>query len=328
MIYFLCHILRCILPDSIEIYTNNLVQISKSDWDAYETSWDFTTLPLLHRDHHRPTLRDTYAHLRAHWMEITLEMQRLEEENNRLFIEAYGLQDELTPEVPLAEITLTCNPYYRFKEGYRGQGTGIRGQGTGSSKDNGAGCRSLPLSSSSSLSPTPCPLPPTPSLEEDLEFIADALGRKKDETSRDTIRRYFATGFFKDHLQTYKRRPIYWLFTSGKLRAFQCLVYLHRYNEGTLARMRTEYVIPLQGKMAARMEHLDGDIVAAGTTSQRKKHERERDLLRKQLDELRTFDEELRHVADSRIALDLDDGVKVNYGKFGNLLAEADKISG
>ena len=410
-----------ILPHSIEIDTNKLVQISKDDWDFYETSWDFTRLPLLHPDHHHPKLSETYARLRAQWIEMTLEMQRLEEENNRLFIEAYGLQEELTPEVPLEEITLTCNPYYRFKAGGRGQGTGDReeegeeevvsreslvvseeelvasGQSlvvSGEEKVKGfpvnqaleaklltettkelvsyaVGCMmgrysldepGLIYAHSGNAGFDPSryttfpadedgivPLTeyawfeddimarfvafiatawPKEHLEDNLEFIADSLGRKKGEASRDIIRRYFATGFFKDHLQTYKRRPIYWLFTSGKLRAFQCLVYLHRYNEGTLARMRTEYVIPLQGKMATRMEHLAGDIVAANTTSQRTRLERERDTLRKQLDELRAFDETLRHFADLRIALDLDDGVKVNYGKFGTLLAEADKIRG
>ncbi len=157
-------------------------------------------------------------------------------------------------------------------------------------------------------------------LEENLKFIADSLGPNRGEQPHDTIRRYFATSFFKDHLKTYKRRPIYWLFSSGKQRAFQCLVYLHRYHEGTLSRMRTEYVIPLQGKIAARIDHLAADIAAAASTSHRRKLEKERDTLVKQQVELQTFDEKLRHYADQRISLDLDDGVKVNYGKFGDLL--------
>ncbi len=92
----------------------DLIAVSKSDWDAYETSWDFATLPLLSPDHRAETLADAYANLRAHWQGMTNEMQRLEEENNRIFIDAYGLQDELTPEVPIEEITLTCNPAYRY----------------------------------------------------------------------------------------------------------------------------------------------------------------------------------------------------------------------
>jgi type II restriction/modification system DNA methylase subunit YeeA len=165
-------------------------------------------------------------------------------------------------------------------------------------------------------------------LEDNLTFLADNLSPKRGESSRDTIRRYLADKFFKDHLQTYKKRPIYWCFSSGKQKAFQCLVYLHRYNEGTLARMRMEYVVPLQSKMAARIDALADDIEAAGTSAQAKRLQKERDKLTRQLDELRRYDEQLRHYADQRIALDLDDGVKVNYGKFGNLLAEVKAVTG
>ena len=169
---------------------------------------------------------------------------------------------------------------------------------------------------------------PAEGLEENLRYIAESLGTTRDEDARATIRRYFATSFFKDHLKTYKKRPIYWLFASGKQRAFQCLVYLHRYNEGTLARMRTEYVIPLQGKIADRIDTLSKDIAAATSTSHRKKLEKEQDTLKKQQTELHIFQEKLRHAADQRIALDLDDGVKVNYGKFGDLLAEVKTVTG
>lgn len=179
-------------------------------------------------------------------------------------------------------------------------------------------------------------------LEENLKFLAESLGPKKGESSRDTIRRYLSQGFYKHHLSMYKKRPIYWLFSSGKQRAFECLVYLHRYNEGTLSRMRTEYVIPLMGKISARLEQLGGgprkdgeigekgggDIDAATSTAHRKRLQNERDKLIKQQAELRTFDEKLRHYADQRISLDLDDGVKVNYGKFGDLLAEVKAVTG
>jgi type II restriction/modification system DNA methylase subunit YeeA len=165
-------------------------------------------------------------------------------------------------------------------------------------------------------------------LAENLTFIAESLGPNRSEQPQETIRRYFATGFYKHHLQMYKRRPIYWLFSSGKQRAFQCLVYLHRYHEGTLARMRTEYVIPLQGKIATRIDQLADDIVAASSTAYRKKLEKERETLRKQHVELQAFDEQLRHYADQRIRLELDDGVKVNYGKFGDLLADVKAVTG
>jgi type II restriction/modification system DNA methylase subunit YeeA len=129
-------------------------------------------------------------------------------------------------------------------------------------------------------------------------------------------------------LQTYKKRPIYWLFSSGKQRAFECLVYLHRYNEAALSRMRNEYVTPLQGKFSARAEYLSNEIDAATSTSARTKLQKQLDILKKKQVELAAFDDMLRHYADKRIALDLDDGVKVNYGKFGNLLVEVKAITG
>ncbi|MCZ0867151.1 BREX-1 system adenine-specific DNA-methyltransferase PglX [Dasania sp. GY-19] len=170
-------------------------------------------------------------------------------------------------------------------------------------------------------------------LQENLDFVAEslclhALKPKKSESSMDTIRRYLSTQFYKDHLKTYKKRPIYWLFSSGKQKAFECLVYLHRYNEGTLSRMRTEYVIPLTAKMAAYAQKLENDKEASGSAAEVKRLEKEIAQLHKQQAELSEFDEKLRHYADQRISLDLDDGVKVNYGKFGDLLAEVKAITG
>ena len=165
-------------------------------------------------------------------------------------------------------------------------------------------------------------------LEENLKFIADSLSPKGGETPRKTIRRYLSTQFFKDHLQIYKKGPIYWLFSSGKQKAFECLVYLHRYNEATLSRIRNEYVTPLQGKLSARIDYLTNEINAATTTSARNKLQKQVDTLRKKQTELSAFDDLLRHYADQRITIDLDDGVKVNYGKFGNLLAEVKAVTG
>ena len=314
-------------------------------------------------------------------------MKRLEEENNRLFIDAYGLADELTPDVPIEQITLTVNPAYRYggKLTEEEQWTRFRQDTMQELVSYAIGCMMgrysldkpgliyahsgnegfdpsqyptfradedgiIPLLETdwgfpddatnrlvefigvawpkTSPSPQPSPKGEGDLLEENLKFIADSLGPTSNEQPRDTIRRYLATGFYKHHLTTYKRRPIYWLFSSGKQRAFQCLVYLHRYHEGTLARMRTEYVIPLQGQIAARIEHLEGDKTQATSTSYRKKLQKEQDDLKKQQAELLTFEEKLKHHADMRIRLDLDDGVKVNYGKFGDLLAETKAICG
>jgi len=170
-------------------------------------------------------------------------------------------------------------------------------------------------------------------LQENLDFVAEslclhAIKPKKGEAALETIRRYLSTQFFKDHLRTYKKRPIYWLFSSGKQKAFECLVYLHRYNESTLAEMRTDYVIPLTTKLASYVEKLEQDKEASTSAAEAKAIEKELSKLYKQQAELNTFDEKLRHYADQRISLDLDDGVKVNYGKFGDLLAEVKQVVG
>lgn len=165
-------------------------------------------------------------------------------------------------------------------------------------------------------------------LEENMAWLAESLGAKASETPDETIRRYLADKFFKDHLQTYKKRPIYWLFSSGKQGAFQALVYLHRYNEATLARMRSEYVVPLTSKFAYRLDMLEKDASASSSTAARTKIRKQIESLRKKQTELMAFEEKLRHYADMRIYIDLDDGVKVNYAKFGELLAESKAITG
>jgi len=346
---------------------NNLFHASKSDWDAFETSWDFVGLPLLQSDFHQPSLNETYTKLRSHWHDMTLEMQRLEQENNRIFIKAYGLQEELNPEVPMKEITLTCNPQYRYggnksedeleellladtiKEllsyalscmmgRYSLDQPGLVYAHSGNEGFDPSKYSTFPADDDGIVPITDLDwFPddvtnrfvefikvawPPETLEENLRFIANNLSPKKGEIPREIIRRYFSTAFFKDHLKTYKKRPIYWLFSSGKERTFQCLVYLHRYNESTLSRMRNEYVIPLQGKLASRTEHLDQEAQSATSTSQQNKIRKQLEAVKKKQQELIKFDEELRHYADKRIYLDLDDGVKVNYQKFGNLLAE------
>lgn len=356
-----------------------LIELSRTDWNAYERSWDFQSLPLLTASPDpTPTLESSYNTWITQNRETIAEMKRLEEENNRLFIDAYGLADELTPDVPIEQITLTVNPAYRYggKLTEEELWTRFREDTMEELVSYAIGCMmgrySLDApaliyahSSNEGFDSSRYPSFPadadgiipltdtewfeddathrliefidvafnrshsqTNHLEKNLTFLAENLSPKKNETSRETLRRYLCDSFFKNHLQTYKNRPIYWLFTSGKQKAFQCLVYLHRYNTGTLSRIRTEYVIPLQGKMAHRLDTLNEEIASAGSSSRLKTLTQERDKLSKQQEELRLFDEQLRHYADQRIQLDLDDGVKVNYAKFGNLLAETKKVTG
>ncbi len=372
-------LLACLLgaqgTDATVDTARECVGMSRSDWNAYERSWDFQILPILTPSiDGAPTLEESYTAWTTENRATIAEMKRLEEENNRLFIDAYGLHDELTPDVPLCQITLTVNPAYRYggKLTEAEQWTRFRQDTMEELVSYAIGCMMgrysldepgliCAHSGNDGFDPSRYPtfpadedgiVPlsdtawfaddaatglvefirvawPAEHLEANLSFLADNLKPKKSETSRETLRRWLCDKFFKDHhLKRYKKRPIYWLFSSGRSKAFQALVYLHRYNEGTLARMRAEYVIPLQGKMAARIDKLQGDVQVATSTAHRKRLEKELTKLTKQQVELLAFDEKLRHYADKRITIDLDDGVKVNYGKFGDLLAEVKAVHG
>ncbi len=334
-----------------------LVHLARQDWDSMEESWDFQTSPLLLADG-ATSVEAAFQSWSNHAGIRFSEMKRLEEENNKVFIATYGLDSQMSavviddqialhrPDRPedikrLLSYVIGCmmGRYSLDKPGLIYAHSGNQGFDPSQYKtfradDDGI----IPMldtdwgirdDATNRLVEFVGVAWPKEHLEENLKFIADSLGPNNGEQSRETIRRYFATGFYKHHLaRCSSNRPIYWLFSSGKQRAFQCLVYLHRYHEGTLARMRTEYVIPLQGQIAARIEQLEGDKAKATSTSHRNKIQKEQDRLKKQQSELATFEEKLKHAADQKISLDLDDGVKVNYAKFGDLLAEAKAITG
>jgi type II restriction/modification system DNA methylase subunit YeeA len=283
-------------------------------------------------------------------------MKRLEEENNRLFIQAYGLQDELTPDVPDEQITLTRADREKDSQRLISYAIGCM-MGRYSLDEPGliyahvgnegfdASCYTTFPADADGI----VPITDTAwfeddatnriseflekvwgkqTLDENLAWLAESLGGKASDLPLEVIRKYLSNQFYKDHLQTYKKRPIYWHFSSGKQGAFQALVYLHRYNEGTLARMRSEYVVPLMGKLKSRVEMLEKDANSATSTAARNKFNKEIEQLNKKQFELQSYDEKLRHYADMRIKLDLDDGVKVNYGKFGDLLSDVKAITG
>lgn len=153
-------------------------------------------------------------------------------------------------------------------------------------------------------------------LEENLDYIAETLGKRANETSRQAIRRYFLKDFYKDHVRTYKKRPIYWLFDSGRQDGFKALIYMHRYDPSTVARVRTDYLHSLQKKYEAEINHLD--ILIDSDISQREKAaaRKKKEKILKQIEECRLYDEAIAHMANQRIEIDLDDGVKVNYAKF------------
>ena len=302
------------------------------------------------------TAEQSFENWDLHSKQQIKKLHHIEYENNDFFIKAYGLEEELTPEIPHDQITLshaeretdTKNLISytigcmmgRYSLDYLGL---IYAHG-GNIDFDPSKYKTFPADDDGIIPIMDQEWFPDDAtnrfveflkvawspetLNENLKFVADSLKPKRNETPIETIRRYLSTNFFKDHLKTYKKRPIYWLFSSGKQKAFECLVYLHRYNESTLSRMRSTYVTPLQGNFSSRLEFLQNEKDAASTTSAKNKFQKEIDQLKKKQAELSKFDDELRHYADMKISLDLDDGVKVNYGKFGNLLAEKKAITG
>lgn len=338
-----------------------VISHGKADWNSYETSWDFTNLPLLNPDNCQSTLKATYQKLRAHWREMTMEMQRLEQENNRIFIDAYGLQDELDEKVDLSEITLSCNPHYRY--------------GNDKSEDEleallladavrelisyAVGCMfgryaldkpGLILANQGETIEDYLRLVPEPRFsadddnvipmldgdwftddiadrfrkflrvtfgeehfEENLSFIEEAIGKD--------IRKYFLRDFYNDHIKRYKKRPIYWMFSSPK-GSFNALIYMHRYRPDTVSVVLNDYLREFRTKLEARKSHLE-QVSISVSASQREKTQalKEIDQLRKTIEELEDYERDILYpLASKRIEIDLDDGVKVNYPKFGEAL--------
>lgn len=335
---------------------DELIEIAKEDWDASEVSWGFQRLPWAGGPNNHTLMAiawEDWANGKQHGIS---RMKSLEEENNRRFLKAYSLQDELSPDVPEDQITLTRPDREKDSQCLISYAIGCM-MGRYSLDEPGliyahAGNVSFDATRYTTFPADADGIVPiadelwfeddaanrvreflgavwgADTLDENMAWLAESLGAKAGETPDETIRRYLADKFFKDHLQTYKKRPIYWLFSSGKQGAFQALVYLHRYHEGTLARLRAQYVVPLTGKLPERIDMLEKDVATASSTAARNKLNKQLEKLRKKHVELLAYDEKLRHYADMRIQLDLDDGVKVNYGKFGDLLAEVKVVTG
>ncbi|MDX8126777.1 BREX-1 system adenine-specific DNA-methyltransferase PglX [Methylomonas sp. OY6] len=346
---------------------NLILNISKYDWNSYETSWDFTSLPLLNPDYRQPTLKVTYQKLRSHWREMTVEMQRLEEENNRIFIEAYGLQDELTSEVPLNEITLTCNPHYRYgKDKSEDELEALLLADTMRELISYAvGCMfgryaldkpGLILTNQGEtimdyLKQIPEPSFPAdddnviPMLdgdwftdditerfrqflrvafgeghyEENLKFVEQALNVKGKREY--TIRDYFLGEFYTDHVKRYKKRPIYWLFSSPK-GSFNALIYMHRYRSDTVSVVLNDYLREFRTKLTAHKNHLEAvSISGSAAQGEKTKALKEIEKINKMIAELEEYEREVLYpLATQQIDIDLDDGVKFNYVQFGAAL--------
>jgi len=344
------------------------IRLSRDDWNSYETSWDFTSLPLLQSECLQPTLKETYQKLRQHWFDMTMKMQHLEEENNRIFIEAYGLQDELTPDVPLKEITLTCNPHYR----YGGDKTAVELETlllADTMKEfisYAVGCmfgrysldkdglilanQGETLADYLRQVPEPTFMPDDDNVipvldgewftddvterfrrfvkvtfgdehyQENLAFIEQSIGKD--------IRKYFLKDFYADHVKRYKKRPIYWMFSSPK-GSFNALIYMHRYQPTTASVVLNGYLREFRTKLIARKEHLEQVSISA-SVSQRDKTQalKEIEKLKKMIDELESWERDVLYpLAAEQIEIDLDDGVKVNYPKFGKALKKVTGLS-
>jgi hypothetical protein len=344
------------------------IDISNVDWDMFETSWDFEELPLIKYQNSSPLIEQSYNN----WVKVTNErfnqLKESEEELNRIFIDIYGLADDLTPEVSNREVTIT-----RIYDGAKDIPKDIKGNQYVLTKKNviqqfisyAVGCMfgrysldeeglinaggELDASKYKTFDVVEDNIIPITSdvfleddlvnrfiefvetvygketLEENLSFIAEALGQKKNEVARDTIHSYFLKDFFKDHSQMYSvrgsgRRPIYWKFTSGKENAFNCFIYMHRYDKTTISRIRTEYLHDVQQRLETRKIDLDQIINSDASATELNKARKEMKAVEKQLAELVTYDEKLRHMADQQIEIDLDDRFNVNYPKFKGLV--------
>lgn len=329
----------------VESIVTSCISISKDDWDSFETSWDFEKHPLLMvKNKNISTLEQIFNC----WQLITekrfIKLKEHEEELNRIFIDIYGLQKELTPivndkdiSVRKADLSRDIRSLISYAVGcmfgrysldvpglvYAG-GTWDSSKYTTFPADEDA---ILPICDDEYFEDDIVGLFVTfvekvygkETLEENLQFIAYALGGKG--TSREIIRNYFLNGFYADHVKVYQKRPIYWLFDSGKKNGFKCLIYLHRYKPDTIARIRTDYIHEQQSRYRTAIEDLNQRINGA-TASEKVKLDKKLTQVQEQAEELRIYEEKIHHLADQMIEIDLDDGVKVNYAKFQDVLAK------
>ena len=329
-------------------YCGNIAHIVKNcesdsilDWDSFETSWDFRHHPLLRKV---PTIAEAFEQWQAECDNRFNQLKANEEELNRIFIDIYGLQDELTPEVEDKDVTVRKADLGRDIRSFISYAVGCMfgrysldvdgltyagGEWDASKyvsfdvdKDN-----IIPICDDEYFEDDIVGLfvefvktvYGVDNLDENLKFIADALGGKGQ--SKEVIRNYFLNDFYKDHCKIYQKRPIYWLFDSGKKNGFKALTYMHRYQPDTIARIRTDYVHEQQARYRIAITDLEQRIANA-STGERVKLNKKLTALQAQDAEIRTYEEKIHHLADQMISIDLDDGVKKNYAIFQDVLAK------
>ena len=317
------------------------IEISKIDWDAFETSWDFQHHPLLRKV---STIAGAFDQWQTECDDRFNQLKANEEELNRIFIDIYGLQDELTPEVEDKDVTVRKADLGRDIRSFISYAVGCM-FGRYSLDVDGLAYAGGEWDSSKYVSYAADKDNIIPicddeyfeddivglfvkfvktvygadTLDENLKFIADALGGKGQP--KDVIRNYFLSDFYSDHCKIYQKRPIYWLFDSGKKNGFKALIYMHRYQPDTIARIRTDYVHEQQARYRTALANLEQRIANA-STGERVKLNRKLTTLQAQDTEIRTYEEKIHHLADQMISIDLDDGVKKNYAIFQDVLAK------
>ena len=334
--------------EKVEYIANSCVSISQSDWDSFETSWDYKTHPLVELrlsgayawGDNPPTMRIESAY--KAWKTLCegrfQKLKANEEELNRIFIDIYGLQDELTPEVEDKDVTVRRADLARDIRSLISYAVGCI-FGRYSLDKPGlayAGGDWNPDQYHTFLPDADNVIPITDeeyfpddltgrfvefvktvygadTLEENLKFIANALGTKG-TSPRAVIRNYFLNGFYADHVKIYQKRPIYWLYDSGKQNGFKALIYMHRYNADTSGLVRADYLYKMEQVYESEIARMD-DAIAHGASREVAQATKRKEKLVKQLKECKDYDDRLGHIALAQIAIDLDDGVKLNYEK-------------
>ena len=331
------------------------VNICKNDWDSYETSWDFVTHPFITyrsgagfadipMNKWQYRIADAYHTWESNATAQFDLLKKNEEELNRIFIDIYGLQDELTPEVEDKDVTVRKADLGRDIRSFISYAVGCMfgrysldvdglayagGEWDNSKYSTFAADKDniIPISDDEYFEDDIVGrfvkfveiVYGKDTLDENLKFIADALGGKGQP--KDVIRNYFLNDFYSDHCKIYQKRPIYWLFDSGKKNGFKALIYMHRYQPDTIARIRTDYVHEQQARYRTAIADLETRIANA-STGERVKLNKQLKTLNDQATEIHEYEEKIHHLADQMISIDLDDGVKVNYAKFQDVLAK------
>lgn len=327
--------------EQIELYVIKNYELSKEDRNSFETSWDFQYHPLLRKV---PTIAEAFDQWQTECNDRFNQLKANEEELNRIFIDIYGLQDELTPEVEDKDVTVRKADLGRDIRSFISYAVGCMfgrysldvdglayagGEWDNSKYTSFAADKDniIPICDDEYFEDDIVGLfvkfvktvYGADTLDENLKFIADALGGKGQP--KDVIRNYFLSDFYSDHCKIYQKRPIYWLFNSGKKNGFKALIYMHRYQPDTIARIRTDYVHEQQSRYRTAIADLEKQIANA-STGERVKLNKKLTILQAQNTEIRTYEEKIHHLADQMISIDLDDGVKKNYAIFQDVLAK------